>query len=156
VTANSIAIPQGGFTLNGLQVASLSLASVDVPRTGVGSVAVQDFRPSATVSLQSLQIGPLVIPSAHAGNIATSTPIAFNGSASKQKGPDFDLGVFGGTLSVVPSFFVSIGSLLLNGVTLSMTVQHALLQALGIPIDIQGIELSTVHVDNIVANNVTL
>jgi hypothetical protein len=156
VTAASISIPQGGFTLAGLQVASLSLASLDVPRTSVGSVAIQDFHPNASLSLPSLELGPIVLTSANAGNIATTNTIAFNGSASKQSGPSFDFGVFGGTLSVVPTFFVSIGSLLLNGVSLSATVQHAILQSVGVPVDVQGIELSSVNVDNLVATNVTL
>ena len=156
VKAVSIAIPQGGFTLAGLQVASLSLASLDVPRTSVAGVTIQDFHPNANVSLPSLELGPVVLAAANAGNISTTNTIAFNGSASAQKGPDFDLGVFGGTLSVVPTFYVSIGSLLLNGVSLSATVQHAILQSLGVSVDVQGIELSSVNVDTLSASNVTL
>jgi hypothetical protein len=156
VNASSIAIPQGGFTLAGLQVASVSLASASVPRTSVGSVSIQDFHPNANVTLPMLQLGPITISAANAGNIATTTAIAFNGSASKQTGPGFDFGAFGGTISVVPTFYVSIGSLLLNGVSLSLSVQHAILQSLGVPVDAQDIALSGVNVDNLVATNITI
>jgi len=156
LTAASIAVPQGGFTLTGLQVASVNLSSLEVPETGVGSVKVQDFHPNANVALPSVQLGPIVISSANAGNIATTNAIAFNGSASRQSLAPFSFGIFGGTLSVDPTFYVSIGSLLLNGVSLSVTVQQAILHALGVPVDVRDIELSTINVDHLVATTITL
>ena len=156
VKVASVALPQGGFTLTGLQVASVELASVDVPKMGVSQVTVQDFHPNANLTIPALQLGPIALPSASAGNIATTNPISFNGTASSRSLPEFSVGVFGFTIKATPRFFASIGSVLLNGVTLSLNVKQALLNALGVPVDVQDIQLSTVNVDNIVATSITL
>jgi hypothetical protein len=155
LTATKIAVPKAGFTLTGLGLGSVSVSTAQVPETAVAKVSIQDFRPNANIVLPSATLGPVQLPSASAADIQTTSPIGFNGSASQQ-GLGLNLGVLGGTINVTPTAYVSIGSLLLQGVSLSGTVAKAILENIGVPVDIRGINLSTIDIGQINVTNITL
>jgi hypothetical protein len=155
LTATNIAIPKSGFTLTGLALGSVSVSTVQLPETAVAKLSVQDFHPNTNIVLPSVTLGPVQLPSGSAADIQTTTPIAFNGIASQQ-GLGFSLGVLGGSILVTPTAYVSIGSLLLQGVSLSGTVTKAILDNIGVPVDIRGINLSSIDIGQIDANNITV
>jgi hypothetical protein len=155
LTATRIAVPKSGFTLTGVGLGSVSVSSVQVPQTAVAKVSLQDFQPNANIVLPSVTLGPVPLPSASAADIQTTTPIGFSGGASQQ-GLGLNLGVLGGTIWVTPTAYISIGSLLLQGVSLSGTVAKAILENIGVAVDIRGINLSAIDIGQIDVSHIAL
>ena len=155
LTATNIAIPKGGFTLTGLGLGSVSVSTLQLPETTVAKVSVRDFHPNANVVLPNATLGPVQLPSASAADIQTTAPVSFSGVASQQ-GIGFGFGPVSASISVTPTAYVSIGSLLLQGVSLSGSVAQAILANIGVPVDIRGINLSSIDIGQLDVNNITL
>jgi len=156
VSATNAAIPTNGFVLNGLGLASASIGNVGVPQTLVDSVSIQDFSPSRNIVIPSAQLNQLQLPLASAGDIQSAAPIAINAEATS-RGLRFRLDdIFGITIWVTPIAHTHIHSLMLGGVEISGSVNQATIQNISVPVDIQGISLTTISIGQIDANNITL
>jgi len=155
LTASNIVLPKSGFTLAGFAVSGVSIANVEVPDAAAASLSIQDFHPNGNVLLPNASIGPLQIPSVTTADVQTTSSIGFNGAATQQ-GLGLNLGVLGGTFDVTPTAYVSIGSLQLQGVSLSGAVTKAILDNIGVPVDIRGISMNTIDISQITAANITL
>jgi hypothetical protein len=155
LSASNIVLPKGGFTLAGFAVGGVSIANVEVPGAAAASLSIQDFHPNGNIVLPTASLGPLQIPSVTTADVQTTAAIGFNGNATQQ-GLSLNLGALGGTFDVTPTAYVSIGSLQLKGVSLSGSVAKAILDNIGVPVDIQGISMSTIDIGQITAANITL
>jgi hypothetical protein len=154
LSAANLVLPKSGFTLTGFAVDGVTIANVEVPEAAAATVSLQEFRPNGNIVLPSASLGPLQIPSVSTADVQTTSSISFNGDAGQQ-GLGFTLGLLGGTIEVTPTAYVSIDSLQLQGVTLSGSVTKAILDNIGIPVDIRGINMSTVDIGQITASNIT-
>ncbi len=155
IAATSLALPKNGFTLSGLGFGSVSIGSIAVPEVSAAQLTVQEFHPTASIVMPSATLGPIEIPSASASDIQTTAPISFNGAASQQA-LSVSLGVLGGSINVIPTAYVSIGALALRGVALTGTVTQAILKNIGVPVDVQGINLSNIDIAQVTATGITL
>jgi len=155
LTATKIALPANGFQLTGLGIGAVSVASVQVPQTTVAKVTVQDFHPNANIVLPSLQMTGIDLPAAKAADIQTTGAININADFAK-RGVSLSLGVLGGTISVTPVAQIGIASLLLQGVTVSASVPTATIQNVSVPVDVRGINVSSITVGQIDVTNITL
>jgi hypothetical protein len=156
VCATNAAIPTNGFQLNGLGLASASIGNVEIPQTLVDNVRIQDFTPSGNIVVPSAQLTQLQLPLASASDIQSAAPIAIDAEATS-RGLRFRLGdIFGFTIWVTPIAHTHIASLLLGGVGISGSVGQASVQNISVPVDIQGISLTTINIGQIDANNITL
>ncbi|HZP05847.1 MAG TPA: hypothetical protein VFB43_13185 [Terracidiphilus sp.] len=155
LAAANIALPKNGFTLSGLGLGAISLASLQIPETAVGSLSVQDFHPNAKITLPNASVGPIQIPSASVPDIQGTAPVNVTGTASQQS-LGMNLGVLGGSLNITPTAYVSIGALQLQNVALSGAVTQAILENIGVPVDIRGINLNTIDIGQINAVNLAL
>jgi hypothetical protein len=155
ITATKTAIPASGFQLSGMGIGGVSVASVQVPQTTVAKVTVQDFHPNGNIVVPSMQMAGIQLPAAQAANIDTTAPINFDADMSRA-GLSFDLGVVGGTIWVTPIAHIGIGSMLLQGVTVSATVPSATLQDISVPVDVRGINLTSVTLGQVDVTNVSL
>ena len=155
LTASSLVVPKSGFTLTGFAVSGVTIANVEVPDAAAAGISIQDFHPNGNLVLPNASLGPLQIPSVTTADVQTTATIGFNGSATEQ-GLGLSLGVLGGTFEVTPTAYVSIGSLQLQGVSLSGSVAKAILDNIGVPVDIQGINMNTIDIGQITAANIAL
>jgi hypothetical protein len=155
ITATNIALPKDGFSLTGLGLGAVSIAGLQVPETTVATVSIQDFHPNANIVLPNASLGPVQIPSASAADVQSTAPVSLSGTASPE-GLGLSLGILGGTLNVTPTAYISIGTLQLQGVSLSGAVTQALLQNIGVPVDLRGINLSAIDIGEISAVNIAL
>jgi hypothetical protein len=155
LSASNIVLPKSGFTLAGFAVGGVTIANVEVPDAAAASVSIQDFQPNGNILFPNASLGPLQIPSVTTADVQTTASIGFNGSAAQQ-GLNLNLGVLGGTFDVTPTAYVSIGSLQLQGVSLSGSVAKAILDNIGVPVDIRGISLNTIDIGQITASNITI
>lgn len=155
IAVTNMTLPKDGFTLSGLGFGAISVASIQVPEATAAQISIQDFHPNASIVLPSATLGPIQIPSAAAADVATTSPVSFNGAASQQA-LSVSLGVLGGSINVTPTAFVSIGSLQLQGVALTGTVAQAILQNIGVPIDIHGFTMNSIDIAKVTATNITL
>jgi hypothetical protein len=155
VSVTNTVLPKNGFTLTGLGFGAISIASIQIPEGTAAQVAIQEFRPNASIVFPSATLGPVQIPSASAADVQTTSPVSFNGSASQQA-LSLSLGVLGGSIKVTPTAFVSIGALQLQGVALTGTVAQAILQNIGVPVDVHGINLNGIDIAQINATNITI
>ena len=155
LAATNLAIPQGGFTLAGLAIGAVSVASVQSPATSVAKVSVQDFHPNANIVLPNVTIGPVQLPSASAADIQATSSIYLTAIASQQ-GIGFGFGPVSAGLYVTPTAYVSIGALQLQGVSMSGSVAQAILANIGVPVDISGINLSTIDIGQLDVTNITI
>jgi hypothetical protein len=155
LTATKIAVPANGFQLTGLGVSGVSVASVQVPQTTVAKVTVQDFHPNANVVMPSVQLSNLNLPNAKAADIQTTSAINFDADATS-RGLSLSLGVVGGTIWVTPIAHIGIASLLLQGVTVSATIPSATIQNLSVPVDVRGINVSSISVGQVNVSNMSL
>ncbi len=155
IAATSITLPKDGFTLTGLGVGAISIASVQVPAGVAAQFSIQEFHPNASMVLPGATLGPVQIPSASAADVQTTAPVSFTGAASQQA-LSLSLGVLGGSINVTPTAFVSIGALGLHGVALSGTVTQAILNNIGVPVDIRGLSLNAIDIAQITATNITV
>jgi len=155
IAVTDAALPASGFSLSGLGLGAVTIASVQVPETAVSAISIQDFHPNATVVIPSATLGAWQIPSATVADIQGAAPVGVSGTASPQ-GLTLNLGVLGGTLNVTPTAFVSIGALQLQGVALSGSVTQAILQNIGVPVDLKGIHLGSIDIGEINAANISL
>jgi hypothetical protein len=153
IAATNVVLPKNGFSFPGL--GAVSIASIQVPEATAATFSIRDFHPNANIVLPNASIGPVQIPSASAGDIQSTAPISVNGTASQQA-LGLNLDVLGGTINVTPTAYISIGALQLQGVALSGSVTKAILESIGVPIDIRGISLSTIDIGQINATNITL
>jgi hypothetical protein len=128
---------------------------VQVPQTAVSKVSIQHFQPNANVVLPSLSLGPLQLPSGSASDIQTVAGIGFLGIASSDSA-GFGFGPVSASISITPTAWVSIGSLQLQNVKLSGSVVQAILSNIGVPIDVQGINLKTIGIGQVDVSNITL
>jgi hypothetical protein len=154
IGATNAALPKDGFTLTGLGLGGVSIASVQVPESTVAQVTIQDFHPSANMVLPSVTVGSVQVPSATAADVQATTAVSFNSSASPQS-LALGLGVLGGTLNVTPTAYISIGALQLQGVAFSGSIAQAILQNIGVPVDLQAISLEAIDIGAINATNIT-
>jgi hypothetical protein len=141
--------------LTGLGVSGVSVASVQVPQTTVAKVTVQDFHPNANVVMPSVQLSNLNLPNAKAADIQTTSAINFDADATS-RGLSLSLGVVGGTIWVTPIAHIGIASLLLQGVTVSATIPSATIQNLSVPVDVRGINVSSISVGQVNVSNMSL
>lgn len=155
LNATNATIPADGFQLSGLGLGSVSIGNAQAPRALVEKVSIQDFSPNGSIVVPSVQLGHLQLPSANAADIQTTAATTFNGIASKQ-GLSASLGIFGVTIWVTPIAHISIGSLLLRGVSIAGSVNQATIQNVSVPLDIRGINLKTIDIGQIDANTITL
>jgi hypothetical protein len=155
LSATKIAVPKNGFTLGGFEIGGVTIANVEVPEASAAAVSIQNFHPNGNLVLPNASLGPLQIPSVTTADVQTTAAIGFNGNASQQ-GLGLSLGVFGGTFDVTPTAYVSIGALELQGVSLSGSVTKAILDNIGVPVDLRGINLGAIDIGRITAANITL
>ena len=155
LTATKIAVPANGFQLTGLGINGVSIASVQVPQTTVAKVTVQDFHPNANIVIPSVQLTNLNLPDAKASDIQTTSPINFDADATS-RGLSLSLGVVGGTIWVTPIAHIGIASLLLQGVTVSASIPTATIQNVSVPVDVRGINVSSVTVGQVNVTNMSL
>lgn len=153
--ATNVVFPKNGFTLAGFAIGGVTIAGSEIPEAAAAAVSLQDFHPSGNLVLPNASLGPLEIPSVTTGDVQTTAAIGFNGSAGQQ-GLGLSLSVFGGTIAVTPTAYVSIGALALQGVSLSGSVAKAILDNIGVPIDIRGINLTNIDIGQFSASNITL
>ena len=153
IAATNITLPKNGFSLTGLGIGAVTIASIQVPEATAAQVSIQEFHPNASILLPKATLGPVQIPSASAADVQTTAPVSFTGSASQQA-LTLSLGVLGGSLNVTPTAFVSIGTLQLHGVALTGSVTQAILQNIGVPIDIRGFSMNSVDIAGITVNNI--
>jgi hypothetical protein len=154
-TAVNATIPANGFQLTGLGLGSLSLSTLQVPQTTVDKVSIQDVSPNRNIVVPSVQLNQLQLPAAAAADIQTTAPIAFTAIASAQ-GVSASAGVISVSLWATPVIHISIGSLLLQNVSISGTVNRATIQNVSVPVDIRGVNLKTISIGQIDVNNITL
>lgn len=155
LSAANVVLPKAGFTLTGFALGGVTIANVEVPEAAAASISLQDFHPNGNIVFPNASLGPLQIPSVSTADVQTTSPISFNGSASQQ-GLGLSLGVLGGTFDVTPTAYVSIDALQLQNVALSGSVTKAILDNIGVPVDIRGINMSTIDIGQITATNITL
>lgn len=155
VAATNAALPAGGFSLAGLGLGAVTIASVQVPETTVAAVSIQNFHPNASIVIPGATLGAWQIPSATAADIQSTAPVSVSGTASPQ-GLGLNLGVLGGTLNVTPTAYISIGALQLQGVALSGSVTQAILQNIGVPVNVNGINLNNIDIGQINVANIAL
>lgn len=155
ISATSMTLPKNGFTIAGLGFGPVSIAGIQIPEATAAQVSFQQFHPNASIVFPSATLGPVQIPSAAAADVQTTAPVSFNGSASEQA-LSLSLGVLGGSINVTPTAFVNIGSLALHGVALTGTVAQAILNNIGVPVDIHGINLNNVDIAQVTATGITL
>lgn len=153
ISLANVVLPKNGFTFSGFGLGAISIASVQVPETTVATASIQGFHPNANIVLPNATVGPVQIPSASAADIQSTAPISVSGSASQQ-GLGLNLGVLGGTLNVTPTAYVSIGALQLQGVSLSGSVTQVILESIGVPVGLSGINLSSIDIGQIDAVNI--
>lgn len=154
IAAANVVLPKNGFTLAGLGLGAISIASVQIPETTAATLSIQEFHPNANIVLANAAFGPVQIPSATAADVQTTAPVSLSGTAS-QEGLGLSLGILGGTLNVTPTAYISIGALQLQGVSLSGSVTQAILQNIGVPVDLRGITLSNIDIGQINVANIT-
>jgi uncharacterized protein YjbI with pentapeptide repeats len=154
VAASNVTLPKSGFALTGLGLGAVSIAGAQIPETTVATVSVQDVHPNANLVLPHASLGPVQIPSATAADVQGAAPVSLSGTASQQ-GLGLSLGILGGTLNVTPTAYISIGALQLQGVSLSGSVTQAILQNIGVPVDLRGINLSNIDIGQINVANIT-
>lgn len=153
-TASNVVLPKSGFALTGLGLGAVSIAGVQVPETTVAAISIQDVHPSANIVLPNASLGPVQIPSATAADVQGTAPVSLSGTASQQ-GLGLNLGLLGGTLNVTPTAYISIGAVQLQGVSLSGSVTQAILQNIGVPVDLQGISLSNIDIGQVSVASIT-
>jgi len=153
--ASNASIPADGFQLSGLGLGAVSIASMQVPRTAVERLSIQQFKPNGALTLPGLQLGPVNIPSASAETIQTPTGLSFDGVASRQ-GLPIDLGVFGGTISVTPLVHINVGSMRLRDLSIAATIERMNLQGVSLPLDVRGINLKSIDLGQIDVNTISL
>ncbi len=154
LTAANVDLPKSGFTLAGFAVGGVTVANVEVPQAAAAVVSIQDFHPNGNLVLPRASLGPLQIPSVTTADVQTTAAIGFNGNAGQQ-GLGLSLSAFGGTFGVTPTVYVSIGALELQGVSLSGSVAKAILDTIGVPVELRGINLSSIDIGQITAANIT-
>jgi hypothetical protein len=155
LSAANIVLPKSGLTLAGFAVGGVTIGSVEVPEAAAASVSIQEFHPSGNITVPNASLGPLQIPAVTTADVRTIAPISFGGEAGQQ-GLGLSLGVHGGTIGVTPTAYVSIAALELQSVSLSGSVTKAILDNIGIPVDIRGINMDTVDIGQITATKITL
>lgn len=155
LVASNLTLPKNGFTLSGLGVGAVSIASVEAPEATAASISLQDFHANANVVIPSATLSSVQVPSATAADVEATTTVSFNGTASQQVLP-LSLGILGGSINVTPTAYISIGTLQLTGVALSGAVTQAILENIGVPVDIKQINLNAIDIAQISATNITL
>ncbi|MBD3185144.1 hypothetical protein GF312_22885 [Candidatus Poribacteria bacterium] len=151
--AKETTVPADGFQLSGLGLGNFNLSNVNVPRTSTKEAKIERFQPNSDLVLPGAAVSQLQVPAASADNIQ-SDAILIDGVATK-RGISVNFGIFGFTFWVQPVAHMSIGSMLLQDVTLSANIDQAMIESISVPIDIRGIVLKDVELRQINVNNIS-
>jgi hypothetical protein len=147
-------LPTAGFTLSGLALGSLNLSGLGVPAMQSNEVTIQAFKPNQTVVIPSASLGNISIPSTAIPDVK-SGGIDIDAVASS-RGLKVDFGIFGFTFLVTPVVHMDIGSMTLHDLGLSASVENIDVANVHVPLDVKGITLKTLHLDDLTVNDVSL
>lgn len=147
-------LPAAGFGLTGLALGSLNLSGLGVPEVKSKQASIDGFKPNQTVLLPSASLGGISVP-------ATAIPDVKSGAfgldaqaSSRSIGVDF--GIFGFTFYVTPIVHMQIGSMTLHDLNLSAAVNQVTVENVHLPVDVHGILLKTLKLDDVQIDNVSL
>jgi hypothetical protein len=155
LTATNISLPKSGFTLSGLGLGAVSIADVQAPDASAASLAFQDLHLNANLVIPSATLNSVQLPTSSAADVEAGSTVSITGVAGQQS-LSLSLGVLGGSINVIPTVYISIGTLQLTGVALSGAVTQAILQNIGVPVDIKQIGMGDIAMTQVSANNITL
>jgi hypothetical protein len=151
--AKETTLPAAGFQLSGLGLGNFSLSNLSVPKTSTKEATIDRFQPDSDLVLPGAAVSQLQVPSAAAGNIQSGA-IAIDGVATK-RGVSVNFGIFGFTFWIQPVAHMSIGSMLLQDVTFSANINKVDIENVTVPIDIRGIRLKDIDLNQVDVNNIS-
>ncbi|MDX1981717.1 MAG: hypothetical protein SFV51_15720, partial [Bryobacteraceae bacterium] len=154
ISATETTLPTAGFTLTGLGVGNLSLSTLDVPQTYTSQAFVGRFLPNHPLLLPEVQMGGIQVPTVAAGDIQ-SGPIDLDALPPAQ-GLIVDLGALGFGFQVQPILHMAIDALLMQDVELAASVQQASVQNVLVPMDIRGVRLGKVRLNEVHVADITM
>jgi hypothetical protein len=151
--AQDTTLPAQGFQLNGLGFSNLSLGKFQMPATVTRRAGVDDFTFDSNLIIPSATLSGIQLP-ATAINDIQSDPVAVDGMPSR-RGVDVNLGIFGFTFWIQPIAHIQISKLLMQDVHLTASIPQVSLENMHIPVDVQGISMTDLRVNNLDITDIT-
>lgn len=139
--------PADGFQMNGLGMGSMTISEIDIPKTSTRLATVDRFVPNSQVLLPEASVSAVQIPSTTIGNIQSGN-ILMDAVADK-RGLSVNFGIFGITLWVQPVAHMSIQSMVLQNVALSATMGQGVIKNVRVPLDVRGIKVNGIELNQV-------
>jgi len=147
-------LPSPGFSLSGMGVGSMTTTGISVPATETAKATVQSVTPKENIVLPSATLKNLSIPATRVSNIESSS--FETTAAASSRSISADLGILDVTLRVVPTVHLDVGSMTLQDVDLAMTAKNLDLKNISIPVSLQGITVSSIGLENVTIDKVSV
>jgi len=147
-------LPVAGFSLSGMGLGALKLSGLGVPAVACEQVSIDEFKPNQTVLLPGASVGNVAIPSTSIPDVQSGA-FGLDAQASS-RGLKVDFGIFGFTFLVTPVVHMSIGAMTLHDLGLSASVGGIDIKNVRVPLDVKGITLKTLKLDNLTVTDVAL
>jgi len=147
-------LPSPGFSLSGMGVGSMTTTGINVPSTETAKATIQTVTPKENIILPSAALKNLSIPATKVSDIKSK---AFETSATASSHSiSADLGILDVTLRVVPTVHLDVDSMTLQDVDLAMTAEKLDLKNISIPVSLQGITVSSIGLEKVNIDKVSM
>jgi hypothetical protein len=147
-------LPTAGFSLSGMALGGLNLSGLGVPSVASEQASIDEFKPNQTVVLPGASLDAVAIPSTSIPDVQSGA-FGLDAQASS-RGLKVDFGIFGFTFWVTPIVHMHVGAMTLHDLGLSANVGSIAVQNVHVPLDVKGITLKTLKLDNLTVTDVTL
>ena len=148
------ALPGQGFVLNGLGLGLLSLKNMSIPSVLSEQVRIDRFKPTQQIVLPGATVSNVDIPSTTIPSVASA---AFGMDAvSQERSLSANGGIIGIKVRVLPIAHMHINAMRMQNLALSARVGSVAIENVRVPIDVQGIGLQKLGLDQVVANDINL
>jgi hypothetical protein len=148
------ALPVQGFVLNGLGLGALSLKNMIIPGVKSEQVRIDRFKPTQQIVLPGATVSNVDIPSTSVPAVA-SAPFGMD-AVSQERSLSASAGVFGIKIRVRPIAHMHINAMRMQNLALSARVGSVAIENVRVPIDVQGIALQKLGLDQVTANDINL
>ena len=143
---NDLNVPTNPFSLEGMDIDSMTLKDMDVP------AVYADFLEVEGIHELQITIPEVTLPEfnldAHTGKITSTQDIKTDATISR-KGLTFSFGLGHLALYVYPTVHITIGKLEITGVGISTRIKFTEIKNITVPINIFDISMGELNIENI-------
>jgi len=156
LAVNNTNLPSDGFSISGLDFKSLELETFGAPASDSENVTISQFSPDNPVSLPSLSVSGIDIPSVSIDDVTSSDAVSIMDIQTEEfEAPAFKIGnLFKVYFITTPILHLQIGELVLSDLEAAASIGEVRVEGVSSAVAANGIKLDELTLENLIVNRV--